>query len=530
MYYTARYFTKNTLASIVGALIYTFNPLVYAHFTQGHYALLGSYFLPLVFLFCYTYIRKPTYAKSFLFSLVFTLNGLTSIYFFICSTTVLLFFIPLCFLFTLITSLEPKKYVFKLIKTLFVGVPLFSLLLYFSLPYLQFSIHEQVVRTINENLFFAGHPLDWLMSTPNNWLYGGLVHFIDPRRIINPPYTGFFYWEHTLFLNITPIILCVLGVSYFLKKERTTSQTTNIVFFMSFIIILIMTFVLTTQGGFYVAYYIIPILKGIRVPSRFEFIFYVPFSLFASYGVMQLRRHKKFLIIVCLILTAIFIENIQINNFNQTSAVMDISQVRKNVYAKLLSGKTTIHVPVNWNDFGKASIYLNWDTITGETMFNGYSGYFPSDHEDLGSQIDATFGEEALKKLAALKIDYIIIHKNLLDNKLMNIYKKQFSLLSVGKVYEDNNVLIVDMKKYSYPITVCNFNKSFTVVSENNTEDRSSTHQLIIENKDNCYFPSLYSNRYRKLTFYNNNKKYVVSVKFPVLISPFESVTIAANY
>ena len=531
MYYTTRYFTKNAFAGIIGALVYTFNPLVYAHFAAGHYDLLNSYFLPPLFLFCYRYICKPTYTKSFLFLLFFVLNGLTSVLFFIFSSTVLLFFIPLCFLFALITSLEPKKYVSKLIKTLFIGMPLLPLLLYFSLPYLQFSIHEQVVRTLREGLFYASSPLDWLMSTPNNWLYGGLVHLIDPKRIINPASTDFYlYWEHTLFFNITPLILCILGINYFLKKTWKTLQTADIIFFLSFLIIIFVTLALTTSGGFAAAYQIMPMLKGVRVPTRFEYIFYVPFSLFVSYGILQLQKHKRFILIFCCILIAIFVENIQTNDFKQTSSIMSISKARKIVYAKLLNGKTTIHVPVAWNDNWKASVYLNWDTITGETMFNGNSGHFSLDHEELALQIDSNFGKEVLKKIAALKIDYVIIHKNLLDNKLMRAYKKQHSLISIGKVYEDNDVFIIDVKKYAYPIPLCDINKSFTIMPKNNTKDKSSSHQLILKNKDNCYFSSLYMNRYRTVSFYSNNKKNTAAAVFPVLISPFETVTITTNW
>lgn len=530
MFYTARYFTKNTLAGIIGGIIYAFNPLIYSHFTEGHYQLISPYFLPPLFLFCYTFIRKPTYTRSFLFSIFFTLNGLTSIYFLILSTTTLLFFIPACLLFTFVESAKRKKYLLKLAKNSIVGLPFLFLLLYFLFPYLQFSLHENAVRTINENLKYSGYSIDWLMSTPNNWLYGKLVHFIDPRRIINPPFTGFYHWEHTLFLNIAPTILCFLGIKFLFTKIKKTSQTKNMVFLLSFMVIMIASYIFTTSSGAYLGYHFIPILKGIRAPSRFEFIFYVPFSLFAAYGILQLKRNKRFFMIFCFIFIAIFIENIQIDNFKQTSYVLNISKTHKETYAKLLKEKKTIHIPAYSADLGTGSTYLNWSTITGEIAFNGYSGHIPLDHVLLAWQVDNNLNEDAFKKILALKINYIIIHKKLLDNHSINSYKKRYPLYSVGKIHEDSDVLIIDMKKYKYPIYLCDINKNLNIIPDKNNTENSLTHKIILENKSNCYFPSLYSDRYRKVSYFKNNKKYTFSAKFPILISPLEKIEIEAHY
>lgn len=523
MYYVVYFITKNLAASIIGAIVYTFNPLVYAHLNQGHIQLLGRYFLPLVFLFAYRYFQNPSYRYSFLFFLSFTLNALTSIYFLILTTTVLLFFIPVCLSFNLLTQAR-KRYLSQLAKSSLVFFVFVPILLFFTLPYLTFSQKEGVTRSLAENLYNAARPMDWLFSTPDSLLYGKIAQQAQPMRLQQEPGNNIFnYGEHTLFMNILPSMLFLLGILVFYNKYKRGSITFNEHYlFIGLLIISIISSILTTTGGAFIAYHTIPFLNGIRVPTRFAFLLYIPFAIFVSYGFLSLKKYKLPLLAL-FIIALIFIENIHVRSFAETSSTLK-NHSHKAYDLAFLYGSTTVHLPLVFSNPLEKIHHLNWATITHEKMLNGYSGYEPYDWAQLIMKINHRLDEKSMRKLKALGINFIILHKNLIDkDTLRDLVNDKF--YKISKVYEDENVLIVDIRKYRLEITLCDKNKDFSIKRKrtDGSENGTSIRLELINTKD-CYLPSKFANRYTDLSYEEAQKTYKVSVKLPLLISPYEKI------
>jgi len=515
MYYVVYYYTKNLIASLIASIIYAFNPLVSAHLQSGHIQLMGRYFLPLLFLFAHRYIFQPTYRHAALFWLVFTLNALTSIHFLLLASAVLLG-LPLAHL-VFTKAVFSKEYMLCLAKTSLVLVIFLPPLIYFNGPYMTFSRKEGVVRTLREGLFSAAYPLDWLLSTPDSFLYGQTARAIEPQRY--PKETvgsrlSFNYAEHTLFLNIAPLALVSYGIWCFVRSKKSAEISRDKkLFLISCSIIMLLSIAFTSGQIFSIAYNIFPFLQGIRAPTRFVFMLYVPFAMFEGIAVASLANRKKsYAVIVCALIVILFIENRSGYRYEQTSIQIKEYE-KKTTQLAFLNGKQTFHLPYPIQNVTSGH-YLNFASLTEENMLNGYSGYFPPDWSRLVLEINSHFNERALEKLAALDINFVIIHKDLLDKKqlhdIANIQNKG------ATVYEDKKLVVLDVGKYGLKIKICKKDKDFFI--------KSVKEKILLTNLRNCYLSSKFEKRYSSIIIMKGGKVRRLEIKFPLLISPFEKI------
>ncbi|MDO8638126.1 MAG: hypothetical protein Q7R43_01005 [Candidatus Daviesbacteria bacterium] len=541
-FYTINYFIKNKLASIIGATIYTFNPISFSRFPE-HFDLFHKYFLPLVFLFGFKFLKTPNLKDAFLFFLIFTLNAFSSISYQIFTLTLLPFFaLP-----PLFSNLKNKCYkyfwdLFKFSLIFLIFVPIF---IYFDGAYLKVSENEGLNRPIELNSFFSARLIDYFSSTKQSFLYGSFVSSLDEFRSPKDKNGNFNYLEHTLFLNIIPMFLFSVAIICLIKKKTQ--------FFLPFFILLILSFLLTLgpffQGWngstgtfklpFYYLYQILPFLKGNRTPARFEFIFYIPFSLIASFGFIHLiqKRNKYFAyLLFIIILAGLLLENYNISesvvSFNEKSSI--IPQLYMMDYKHelaFLKGKRTLHLPVKTLDWfgGLDSLYLNWASVTGEKIVNGnVASYIPNEQINFLSNFTDKIDEKELKKLIAINVDYIIIHQSLEKFKsLENLYKQAI-------VYNSNNIVILDLKEIKIPISECNFEKdiSLDVKSGFIIKYMRPLRLLYLRNKSDCYMTSIYNEKYRNIIIksmdlFGNLKQYTLYFKLPPVIEPFEEIILS---
>lgn len=527
-FYFVRYFLKNNYASIVGGIVYAFNPLTYARFPL-HFELLSKFFLPLVFLFAYKFFKTPNLKNSFLFYLFFTLNAFSFSYFFIFSIVLLpVFFLP--FFFQKFKDLNLVfKYLISLGKYSLIFLMFLPLLLYFYFPLVNFSEKEGAIRSIEGNTYFSARIPDYLASDKNSFLYGGFVQFLENvRSPRNPENNEFNYEEHTLFLNIVPIVLFLIFLLTFKKNINK-----NKVFYSSFLLILISSFILTFgpyfQGWknfremsiplpYLFLYDFFPFFKGIRAPTRFEFLFYIPFTLFISIGFLEI--YKKFsknkgLILFCVVVFLLFIENLSTKEYTERSNVINYFKDGKKF--EFLNDKATLHFPVQIPNYGKESAYSNWLTFTGERIVNGNTAYFPPDQIDFLKKYTKQLNRENVKALKAIEVEYVIIHKSILKKEQLEKIPSEF--VKKGKVFEDNFVLILSVEDISSDIQICKLQDIEKKLEIFHLTNGGMTRGLILKNNKNCYFPSIGEQRYIKL----NN----MSLRMPVLINPKEEIILS---
>lgn len=517
-FYCFKFFVRNKLASLAGAFVFTFNPLTFAQFFGHHLQLMNKFFIPPLFLFAYLYIKNPTWKNSFLFFLFFTLNALSGVYFQIFS----LIFVPLFWLPFLMFQLTRQniKFFISLLQTSLIFLIFLPVLLYFNLPYLKFSSLEGIYRTLAENSYFSARGIDWISSLKTNLLYGKLVQGND----------SFNYTEHTLFLNLLPTLLFLIGL--FAIRRKIVFFAFGLVLFFS----AIFTFGPTTP--LYHHLYQLPvILQGVRVPTRFQFIFYLPFALLVAFGVeklLKLNRKIAAAIFLC-ILSLLILENISKANFDSISPTLsyiESKEKEKSLLFDLLTKKNTIHFPIYTAGPFKNVRYLNWSTITGENIFNGYSGYFPADWAKIAEQVKK-LDKKAIEKLNLLGIDYLIIHKDLIDQENLNAYNNNIAFLLSGIIYKDKEIEVIDLKRFKFQVSICNLRDlrfEIQTTSYPLAQISGTTFQLLskltLVNPKNCYLVSKHQDIYSNIELIVGGKKQILPVKLPVLIEPFEKIKI----
>lgn len=538
------YFLKDKICSTIGALTFTFNPLTFAHF-NGHFHLLSKYFLPPLFLFGYFFLIKPNLKNSVFFLGFFTLNALSSVYFGIFSAVVMLILLSVYLIGHLIS--RNYKYILNLFKFGLLLIIFLPLMLYFYLPYLEFSDKEHVVRPFSEIVYYSARLIDWISPHPNSLVYGefyqNMAGFRNPRDENN----NFNYSEHTLFTNIIPTILFILGIIFSIKYLGSRHQLVNksAVFYFSAIAFISFVFCFgplftgwNNQNGsfklpYFFLYKILPILSAIRVPSRFEFIFYVPFSLFVSLGfyyIYKTTKAKFKLFVLLLILLLLFLENFNFLPVEEKSAIFE--KFGSDTYRKqlgFLKDQNTIHFPINFDNYQKEAGYLNWATITDERIFNGYSGYTPSDRNKYLEKIKK-IEEGALERLFAIGIGYVILHKDLFAD-FKKFYNQNGDFYNIGKIFEDDNILIIGLKKYNFNVGSCTGSDELSVqlistpyLIKGSENFYYFFNKVRIVNPNNCYFVSTFQERY--LPFKTQFKGDTIYIKLPILIEPKEEIEI----
>ena len=288
---------------------------------------------------------------------------------------------------------------------------------------------------------------------------------------------------------------------------------------------------------FYCFYVLTPVFNGIRDPSRFQYLFYFPFCIFSAFGTSfifkKLRKRSFFLTgLLMVILTSIVVENYNVKSFRQKSYILGyLSGARKKKFS-FLKNQTTFHYPtfeplIQNNKFLLEAVYLNWDTVTGETMMNGYSGYFPIDWTNILGQFRDNLGKESLKKMKILGIHYVIIHKNLLSSSsFQKLWLDHGKLYEKGMIYNGQNTLILNLNRYYFKYHLCHFHKDFLYEGMHvyAINGQPSYYKLIVRNAANCYLASPFNKRYFPLNFTIGGEKYHSYLKFPLLIDPYKKV------
>lgn len=530
-FFTFRYFVKNSYASVVGATIFTFNPLTFAHFPV-HIQLMNKFFLPPLFLYSYKFFTKATLKDSFLFYLFFTLNALSSTYYFIFS----LIFIPLLAIPITVYQLfkKDKVYWIKLLKYSLLGILFVPILVYFNFPYLEFSIKEIAIRSLEVNAAYSANLIDWITPHPKNNLYQGLFNYLDAiEHIKNANYT-----ERVLFLNVTPIILFILGLWQLIKKSKR-------LFFL--LVYLILSIFLLTFGPYFsilhnsthlfnlpylYLYQLLPFLQGIRVPSRFQFIFYIIFALVTAYGVSLLLNKFKsgrlYVSLALLFLISIIClenQNSYLEYFNLSPpAYLQSSKLFNEL--SLLKNKITLHLPAytpSDQNVADGLTYFIWLSQTQENMFNGYSGYFPQDWRLLIGRFKDSVDLSNIKILKALGIQYLIIHKDLLDKNLKINLADEEKLI----IFENQNVKILNLDKINIITPICSLDKDFIITQGVLTINSNSFFGISLQNKNNCYLVNKYENRYLEYTIIKDNNKQKAHLILPLIIEPEETVILS---
>lgn len=535
-FYCLNYLIKNRFASFIGAMVYTFNPMTFAHF-PNHVSLMGRYFLPPVLLYGYLFFKKPETKTSLLFFLFFTLNALTSFQFMFFSN----FALAVYLLFFSFLNFYKRNYMYFLNilrKSLFF-VLFIPLLAFFYLPYFNFVQKEKATFDIQFIWLFSGRLEDWFSPLPNNYLYKYLL----PTNRTEKTLAGYndMSEEHTLFINTIPLILAITSLFFLLKswRKRNENESNSRVLLSASLLTLIVSVILSfgpnfsfnaNQGSniklpFHYLMLWLPIFKGIRVPSRFEFIFYIPFSILVAYGSMVIFQTKKrYFIPIFISLVALLIaENLNHFKFDSTSAILKEKDYIERSF-KFLNNKGTLHFPPGYL-FDEAR-YLNFGTVTYEKMINGYNSYMPPDWFAFMKSYQKSLEEDDLKKLKAIGIQYIIIHKDILSKQQIQNLSSNQTIIQKGTIFDKNGIQVISLDNLAFDIKLCSFDKDFDFILKQVSSVNTSFYQLGIANKSDCYLTSTFQDRYRSKIVDESGTAKTALIRMPIIIAPFEKISV----
>ncbi len=555
-YYTLNYFMKNSLSSILGAMVFTFNPLVFSHFPD-HLQLMNRYFIPPLFLLAYLFFKEPRWKSGLLFFLFFTLNALSVIYFqLMCVLLLPLFFLPF-----LAVHLANRnwKYFIHLFQHSLIGLLFLPLLLYFNLPYLEFSTREQAIRDLDYNRILSARGIDWVSPPADSLVYQRFSKSLYDWKVSGEHLDV----DHTLFLNMTPFVLFLLGIvwwiSWMKKRKPGDWNVETALFFFSNIGILLGALVFsfgpyflgwnndygTFRLPFYSLYKLTSLLDGFRAPTRFQFIFYIPFSIFVACGAQQLLKNSKVrasLLFSCLFLF-VLLENIHPRNYQETASMFESVKAKQTDF-HFLKDKFTLHLPsyagylLTIHDvrtpsdftkvaFLKESTYLTWQTLTEERTLNGYSGYVPDDLATFLGSLNEHLDERAINELSLLGINYVVIHKKLFtESPFLKPFRASKTLLDLGRVFEDDETLILDLGKYSTELRRCSLGTDFSIDNPHlyAVDGEPNYCDFVLKNHGDCYLPSQFQHRYLPLQLELGNQVYAAYLKLPLLIKPHQQM------
>lgn len=434
--------TKNKLAAVVAAIIFSFAPLVLGRFV-GHAVLLYRFFIPPVFLFFYLFIREPKLKQAVLFYLFLTLNALTNSYFFIAS----LIFLSLMFLGKIILL---KKipiiavYLKKFVLASLIGIIFLPFLIAYYKPYHDFSVKEQAERKIEENIFFAAEASDFFLGLPQNKFFGSWYTKNVPEKN---------YPEYSLFFGFLAYSVLITAPFFLLsKKNKSNKKLVLMSYFLIFLAMILSLGPYLREGQlinvnfklpYYYLYQYLFIFKSMRVPSRIMLVavFFVALITVIFVSCLFKKTWKLFYFLIILFLLFEYKNHYAFESYKQ------IPLERK----KMLQHKKILFLPDFVEKFYAYNAkYINLAILNDFTIVNGYSAYYPAEHLSLMTYFNKNrFQEDWLDTLKAMKIDYVIFdkteYKNNYQTQLEIDFPKDYYHL---KIFEDKTWLILDINKY----------------------------------------------------------------------------------
>ncbi len=304
MYIAARYYTGKPFAAFIAALIYAFAPYRVAQIDHIH--IVAGEWIPLAFLYLDRSLQDSKSRHWILFGLFYLLQLLSSIYYAIFLTYTLLAYLLIRYSKGAVVQLRDQRgtYVKQLARQaikpcavlLGVGIILFILMR----PYLA-SLHNGFVRSAIESASYSAFIRDFLFTAPFNTSYG--VYYYNGVKL---PLDG----EHFLFIGWAIIVLTVFGLVLTFRKHNVPLRA----FAWTGLIVLLFAFGPFLQYSaphgtvriptdpythpfspaipmpWFLAYYVLPGFKGVRVPARLMGVLLLVLALLSAYGVAWLQE------------------------------------------------------------------------------------------------------------------------------------------------------------------------------------------------------------------------------------------------
>ncbi len=526
-FYFIKKITRETLTGLFGAMVFSFSPSV-INLWGGHLEYLSRFIIPPLTYFFLSYLKTPKILTGFAFFACYTALWFTSIVLALL-TTVLFLVAGIIYFFYKLFSANKHKSKLKLVCFALTSIIFLPLIWRFFNFYIDYSKKENFTRHENEIRQYTVSPLDFVIPFPNNILFGFLAKSTENLRNKNTGHE-FNYQEHTMSFGYLPLVFLVVSAIFFTKTRRKTNKKLVAIIALVCLILAFGPKIYINNTEVKLPYYYIsqafPPLQAIRTPTRIKYIGLYFVAILASYGLSYLgKKSGKYRRIIfvssLLVLTLEYKTQFTINK-------PEYKRIDYDIYKKKV-----LFLPIK-DDFEKLNnaSYSIYNIVHNITTVNGstgseyqINGFFPFVY----NLKTYSFNEYWFELLSSIGVDFVIVSKT--ENNFVDI---QTSMAKVGeltlkslKIYEDENWLILDVKKFYKQGVVCldpsvnNLGIKFNLMSD----PLSNKHLLIysgINNRD-CNLTFLNQNRYVSMQYKpsfqkTNNKTYKNYLIMPVYL------------
>lgn len=434
MFLLTKHYTKNTYASFIAGIIFSF--ATYRIASLGHFQNLMIFWMPFGVLFLQKYLE--TFTRKFLiyFSLFFIAQVLSSWY----NGAFFAFFI-LFFLFANYKKILPN---YKLLIKHSV-IPFFLVILFvapFAYPYFSFNKESGSAFSIDEVTYYSADLGGYFLPSPLSY----------PGKIFSELKITKVRWSENInFLGYSTLV--IIGLYFLFWKKDKLSKNQKI--YGSGIIV----FILLSFGPFlhffdkktaiplpyHFVYSYLPFLRFIRVPGRLSIIALLCLSIFVALLLQKIQIKNKFFrySLAAILPFLIFFEGYEPQPSNPVISMKPCS----NAYDRIKNDPSVtgiIEFPLYDNPFETAK-YIFDSTCHYKPIFNGYSGYTPPGYNISGEIVKTFPSKVSIGLLRTLKINRVVLHADALENKtefLENISKSKELLID----YDDNDIYVVKIK------------------------------------------------------------------------------------
>jgi hypothetical protein len=518
------------MAAITGATIFSFSPIV-IQLGYGYLEYLNRYLIPLFIYLLFKYLRKPDIKTALYISFIYTLSWFCSIEI---AIFILIIAIVIFITFVLIKLFQHKASslnIINILKYSLIGLIFLPIIIYFFSPYIEYSYKEKLQRTLEETQYYSARPLDFLLTSPENIIYGKLSKSLEKLHYAGeePPYS---YGEHTLFPGF--IVLALLSLLVVLKRGRQ-SWKDHIEIPISFVVLIfsiIFSFgpylkigSLTLKLPYYYLYHIFPLLGASRTPTRIVYVWLFLVSLLSAFGIEVIldsvkKKGAVIFISILILITAEYLTYFPHQTIDSFPLKFD------------LGGKNVLFLPIRKDipsNQINATNYLIQHVSNNFVSINGHTGSEPSieGYEYLMNTLKTTeFTNHWFNVLKILDISYVVIDKNGMNNNNFDDQPIKDNLLKYNNntIFDDDNWAVIDISSVKGNFgTPCKKNNpsdlEYRFEPKYDEVTRSVNLYYDITNNANCDLSYIYSSRYYKVEYTIENPG--KNGSFYIILPPF---------
>lgn len=419
MYVLCLSLTKNTLASIVAGLIYTYNPFVMSHVPQTVENLTLQW-LPLFFLCAERIVHTKTRKPGLILGLLFVVQVASSFYY----AYIVVIVLPLYILLRAYSWQQLGSLVKRALPGLLLGAVLTALYLR---PYIHVKNSYGVARSLNTASLLSARVTDFLFVNPQNVVYGGLVNNAFFRSL-RDPFALVHYTERSFFPGIAGVVLIVAGVVIYGRLDREKKKLARAYWgILGVTVLLSFGPYLRIAGAkipglFLLLYHAVPLTDQMRNPSRFMAMAFLALAVLSGITVSFIRRRlgkaARPVGILLIVILCVEFFNIAPSPYVIPADIRDAYRwLTRQKDIEVIAELPTANGLIGYGNLERIPMedtqYLLYALYHDKKIVNGYAAFVPPDTLLLGASLSVNFPTQTkLEQLRQMGVDAVVVHRD----------------------------------------------------------------------------------------------------------------------